>query len=435
MNTVGNPTRATIFADVLVLWVALFPTLLFVKSTASSNSIIAAAYLTAIVYAAARLCFTPLKTMLANMFRQDKRYWMWAALLLAATFVSAAYSVNTLTTLRHACLLSGTVVIGLYLGCQYSSSSLFKLLIIALVPTALLSVFLCATDPGTAIMHSPAFHQLHEGRWRGVFTHKNWLGVYMGLLSIVLATNVLTQRVRSAAYSIILLVALLVTLLLVLKAESTTALIAMTLSFSAIICASLFVKAHEKRLWKISAGLLVLPILSACLLDNSTLLNATPVAEKTMAKSNPGFSRDRTMSGRVPHWAHVQDAIKTKPLQGFGYETFWHTDDAQLIHQKNQWVTGQAHSGWLDAILDLGVPVGLLVILWMLWTFQRMILLASRNRAFVAPAAVLLYMFIANCTESLLPNHSGLLFVLMIALAVVASRQISDAGRQKPNAV
>jgi len=419
MNTVGNPSRATIFADVLVLWVALSPTLLFVKSTASSNSIIAAAYLTAVVYAAARLCFTPLKTMLANMFRQDKRYWMWAALLLAATFVSAAYSVNTLTTLRHACLLSGTVVIGLYLGCQYSSSSLFKLLIIALVPAALLSVFLCATEPGTAIMHSPAFHQLHEGRWRGVFTHKNWLGVYMGLLSIVLATNVLTQRVRSAAYSIILLVALLVTLLLVLKAESTTALIAMTLSFSAIICASLFVKAHEKRLWKISAGLLVLPMLSACLLDNSTLLNAAPVAKVTMAKSNPGFSRDRTMSGRVPHWAHVQDAIKTKPLQGFGYETFWHTD----------------HSGWLDAILDLGVPVGLLVILWMLWTFQRMILLASRNRAFVAPAAVLLYMFIANCTESLLPNHSGLLFVLMIALGVVASRQISDAGRQKPNAV
>jgi len=382
MNAVSNPTRATIFTDVLVLWITLSPTLLFVKSAASSNSIIVAAYLTAIVYAAARLCLTPLKTTLANMFRQDKLYWMWAALLLAAAFASIAYSDNALTTLRHTCLLSGTVVIGLYLGCQYSSSSLFKLLIIALVPTALFSVFLCATEPGTAIMHSPAFHQLHEGRWRGVFTHKNWLGVYMGLLSIVLAINVLLQRVRHAAYSLILLAALLVTLLLVLKAESTTALIAMTLSFSAFICACLIVRAHEKRLWKISAGLLAVPMLSACLLDNSTLLNVTPVAEVTMTKS---------------------------------------------------WVTGQAHSGWLDAILDLGVPVGLLVIIWMLWTFQRMTVLASRNRAFIAPAAVSLYMFVANCTESLLPNHSGLFFVLMIALGVLASRQFSNEVRQKSN--
>ena len=119
----------------------------------------------------------------------------------------------------------------------------------------------------------------------------------------------------------------------------------------------------------------------------------------------------------------MHEAIITKPFRGYGYETFWHTADAQVIHKKNHWVTNQAHSGWLDIVLDLGIPIGLLVIIWMLWTFQRIVNLARRNRAFVAPAAVTLYMFIANCTESLLPNHSGLLFVLLIALGAIASRQ------------
>jgi len=378
-----------------------------------------------------RLYFSPLNAVLVTTLQRDKTYWMWAALLVVAAFASAAYSASALTTLRHACLLSGSVIIGLYLGCQYSSSSLLKLLVLALVPLAMLSIFLCATEPGTAIMHSPAFHQLHEGRWRGVFTHKNWLGLYMGLLSVALATSALMQRARSISYSVVLLAVLLMTLLLMLKAESTTAVVAMTLSFGAIICASLVVKAHEKRLWKISAGLLAVPLLSACLLDQSMFLDSSQTTPKeTVTTQSHGFSRDSTMSGRVPHWVNVQQAINSKPLRGYGYETFWHTSDAQVIHKKNQWVTGQAHSGWLDAILDLGLPVGLLVIAWMFWTFQRMVQLASRNRAFVAPAAVMLYMFVANCTESLLPNHSGLLFVLMIALGVVASRQRSHSLQQ-----
>ncbi len=423
MTSASNSARATLFADAVMLWITLSPTLLLLNSFASSKAIIATIYLAAIAYAAARICCSPLKAVFAAMFQQDKLYWIWAALLVLAAFVSATYSAAALTTLRHACLLGGTALIGLYLGCQYSASSLLRLLVYALIPAALASIFLCATEPGTAVMHSPAFHQLHDGRWRGVFTHKNWLGLYMGLLSLVLAINVFMHHTRSISYSFIVFATLSVTVLLVLKAESTTALIAMTLSFSAITFASLIVKTHEKKLRIFSAALLTVPLLSACLLDSSKLFEQPKTSEITVTKSSHGFSRDSTLSGRVPHWAHVQEAIKTKPFLGYGYETFWHSADAQIIHKKNQWVTSQAHSGWLDIVLDLGIPAGLLVIIWMLWTFQRVAHQAHRNRVFVAPAAVLLYMFIANCTESLLPNHSGLLFVLMIAISAIASRQ------------
>ena len=162
MNRTSNSARATFFADAVILWITLSPTLLLLKSTAAPRSIVAAIYLAAIAYAAARLYCSPLKAVLANTFRQDKLYWIWAAFLAAAAFVSATYSTAALTTLRHACLLSGTVFIGLYLGCQYSGSTLLKLLVFALVPAAIVSVFLCATEPGSAVMHSPAYHQLHD---------------------------------------------------------------------------------------------------------------------------------------------------------------------------------------------------------------------------------------------------------------------------------
>ena len=424
------PKTATFFADVLLLWVTLSPTLVYIKSATFSSGIIASAYLVAIVYAASRLWYSPLRGVLATMYQQDKWYWLLAIFLVVVAFFSSTHSTDPLTTMRHTCLLSGTAVIGLYLGCRYTGSSLIRLLFFALAPVAVASIYLCVTDPAATIMHSPPFHPLHDGRWRGVFTHKNWLGMYMGLLSVILVGHALVHRISANSHLIILLATLMLSLLLMLKAESTTALIAMSLTVAAIIGGSISMNAHKKKMWRFSVGILAVPLLSASLLDSSLLSGSHAAIADASANQSHGFMRDGTLSGRVPHWGHVLDAIQAKPWPGYGYETFWHSADAKVIDKKNQFVASQAHSGWLDTFLDFGIAAGLLVIAWMFWTLQRSIYLASRNRAFLAPASVLLYMFIANCTESILPNHSGLLFVLMIAMAAITSRKKLSSTQQ-----
>ena len=410
-------------ADVVALWATMSPAMLFVHDSSSSIKLVAVAYPLAAVYAVIRLCSAPLRTILCRTLQQDKLYWICAAFFVVCTVASVVNSNAPLVTMRHTCLLCGTIVIGLYFGCRYSITALMNVLLLALLSVSLASIFLCLINPDIAIMHSPPFHHLHQDRWRGVFTHKNWLGLYMGLLATVAIAHVLVQNIKPMNFIAITL-ALMASLFLLLKAQSTTALISLSLSVAVILCGLVCHRNQKAIRWRNRSLLLILPLLSACILGNSMSVNlSTPTdVEK------PGFSRDSSLSGRVSHWVHVTEAITNKPWRGHGYETFWHTEDANIIHSKNQWIAHKAHSGWLDVMLDLGVAVGTMIILWMAWGLWRVAALAKRNIYFIAPTALTVYMFSSNSTESLLPNHSGLLFVLLIALYAITSRHKSESS-------
>jgi len=375
MREQSSETRSIICADVIAVWVTISPAILFIDGKSLPNNLIAVAYLLTTAYTAIRLCSTPLRTVLLRTLQRDKLYWICAAFFVVCAAISIVSSNAPLVTLRYTFLLCGTIVIGLYFGCRYSSTALLNLLVLALLPISLLSIIFCVTIPDVAIMHSPPFHQLHDERWRGAFTHKNWLGIYMGLLATITIAHVLVQNIK-LTNSIAIALALLAALFLLLKAQSTTALISLTLG-TAVILYSLFF--HQRaNLWRTRAIMLTLPLLSACILDNSMSLNLS----HNTSMEKPGFSRDSSLSGRVPHWAHVTEAISNQPWRGHGYETFWHTDDANFIHDRNQWIAHQAHSGWLDIMLDLGVVIGATIILWMVWSFWRVATLAKYNKNF-----------------------------------------------------
>ena len=61
------------------------------------------------------------------------------------------------------------------------------------------------------------------------------------------------------------------------------------------------------------------------------------------------------LTGRVPIWTDLLGYVRARPLQGYGYESFWSTDRIETISDDMQWTLREAHNAYLDALLSIGL--------------------------------------------------------------------------------
>ena len=66
------------------------------------------------------------------------------------------------------------------------------------------------------------------------------------------------------------------------------------------------------------------------------------------------MGEDLTLTGRTELWAEVL-AARTNPLIGSGFESFWMSTVAADLWQKYWWRPNQAHNGFLETYLNLGM--------------------------------------------------------------------------------
>jgi len=103
-------------------------------------------------------------------------------LLLLFGFGSAAWSVNPMGTIRYATLYLGTNLFSLALASRYPPHECLRLLLRTMVLACLLSCIWVVVFPGDAVHQATEAVQFqHAGLWRGVFSHKQSLGVFAGL--------------------------------------------------------------------------------------------------------------------------------------------------------------------------------------------------------------------------------------------------------------
>jgi O-antigen ligase len=83
------------------------------------------------------------------------------------------------------------------------------------------------------------------------------------------------------------------------------------------------------------------------------------------------LGKDPTLTDRTYIWKDLL-AMKTNPLVGVGFESFWLGDDRlRPLWEKWHWHPNEAHNGYLETYLDLGM-IGVLLLLGMLLTaFQK----------------------------------------------------------------
>jgi exopolysaccharide production protein ExoQ len=246
----------------------------------------------------------------------------WTTALYAWSLVSVLWAVEPGTVIRlapplWAYLLCG-VIAGYYLSVEETASVVGNLMSLV----ALASAVYEKIDP---IRDSAA------PGWTGLFGEKNHLGMGMGV-GIIALLAAPRDSVRFRLPKLALCTVLL------LGSQSTTA-----MGF-VLVAATLYAltKLKVKARWLVS---------SALGLAISGLIFVPHATERIFAASG----KDTSFTGRDVIWSFVWQQWCTRPLLGFGYSSFWTSQD-DLVHQTLSWNPGSAHNGFLEVLVTLGLP-------------------------------------------------------------------------------
>ena len=132
-----------------------------------------------------------------------------------------------------------------------------------------------------------------------------------------------------------------------------------------------------------------------------------------------GLGRNMTLTGRTDLWNDVIQLQKS-PLFGTGYGSFWLGDRLGILWGKYWWQPTEAHNGYLEIFLQLGLVGLFLLIIVILRTYGNILRALTSNFEYgrlrmVLFVVILLY----NVTEAGFELSSMMFFVFLLSAAEV----------------
>ena len=239
--------------------------------------------------------------------------------------------------------------------------------------------------------------------WTGVYGEKNHLGIGMGVGIIAqLASPRRWTRTRA-------LQTLLCVIMLVLS-QSTTSMI--FTSSTVIVYLTARLKSRMRPLAMASLGSVFL--LGLLLIPN--------LVERSLSLAG----KTTTLTGRDVIWRLTWQQWLTRPLLGFGFVSFWETQDA-LIRQELGWNPRQAHNGFMEMGVTLGW-VGVLFLFGVLVSGGLLAIRAWRRQHRTAALWLtlsMLAMLVDNVTEAdfMIPGPLWFTFCLVFFLTYAEVRR------------
>lgn len=325
------------------------------------------------------------------------------SLFLLLVWASVTWSLDPGLSLRRALAVTAYTVIAIWLVLAFEPAALLRRLTWLALVVLLLSVVFAVALPGLA------FHELGDRvLLRGVFSHKNGLGQHLGLSAILLATAWqfrLIPRVWAAF-------GLLLCLVLAVPTGSATAFLIMTAL--AVV-------------W-LAARVMLLPPAIAIAVGCFGLAVATFGGLAVVLWAEPlfaAFGRDLTLTGRVPLWAFAWGQIAQAPWLGHGFAVFF---DIPWVRSYTMdtlyWFVPNAHNGYLELWLGLGIMGPVLLGLFLLVAIGRALV---RLRADFSPAAVFAVYYLPiyllrNTVESDLAAPSTFSWAVAVIAATMTLR-------------
>ncbi len=100
-------------------------------------------------------------------------------------------------------------------------------------------------------------------------------------------------------------------------------------------------------------------------------LGVAELAFGTFERVGELTGHESTLMGRMELWRQCL-AVDTNPIFGVGFETFWLGDRLHLLHEGRPWQPNEAHNGYLETYLNLGL-MGLFMLLGLIVTTFRKI--------------------------------------------------------------
>lgn len=334
------------------------------------------------------------------------------ALLLAALVLlilsSAQWSGFPNYTFRRSILLLGSTIFTAFFTIRFDFRSQLKILTIAFCAAISLCFLMSVFFPNYGIMGAP-----HEGAWRGVHMHKNRLGAQMGFISIFLLVVRSTHLFRGFAKGLVSLFAVGALVLVATSTSTTGVVLIFVLLIVSYLCNTLRLGYRYQ-----------VPITNASL---ATIILLGLYIQANLPRILGWFGKGTDLTGRDDLWPTLLRMASLRPLLGYGYEGFWRgsTSPGSTVWKALNWPVPNAHNGFLDMVLAIGLLGGALfsisLILNLLKVFLR-VQITNDARA-ICPAIALVFLIISNTTETaLFINDSWILYVWISLLPLQPER-------------
>lgn len=146
------------------------------------------------------------------------------------------------------------------------------------------------------------------------------------------------------------------------------------------------------------------------------------------------LGRDVTMTGRTDLWEYLMQ-IKINPLVGTGYKTFWTGHRLDQIWRDFWWHPKQAHNGYLEIYLNLGIMGLLSLIALIITTYKYNKDKLSFNFEMGKFSMAIFFMLIIyNWTEATFISSSPIWFIFLFTMIKVpTSMSVSEPLQHLPS--
>lgn len=248
----------------------------------------------------------------------------------------------------------------------------------------------------------------------GITANKNSLGSVLLLCGLFLVWELSGMRsvkggTGNTLDMLVEVALLLMTCWLFLIAESSTALVCFILGAGILyfMCLPL-IKRQVRNLgtWTLAGAFLVM-----------TLFSFPDITKAVIGM----MGRDTTLTGRTELWSSLL-GMQVNPLLGFGYQSFWLGARLELLWENFNFHPVQAHNGYLETYLNIGV-IGLFLLIGVLLSAGVKLkreMLAGSNYA-VFRFSVLFVVILYNWTEAMF-NGLNVIWILLLISALTYPR-------------
>ncbi|MFV5317283.1 O-antigen ligase family protein [Priestia megaterium] len=317
-------------------------------------------------------------------------------LLFLSLLLSFCWSIDTHATLYNIMTLFGTLVFSTYIVATKEYEDFLKLLLVYFFIFCVINLLYVLSGAGGIETET------NIGAWKGLTGQKNRFGFILSIGFIVALIVLISQR----KLKVLSIATLTLTAFLMIKSESSTALIVTTIAVI-LIFSSKLLKLHPYLLFALISFSVTL------------LIGFLNFFESPAEIVSGTTGKDLTFTGRTDIWIVILNFIKESHYLGYGYNAFWSSPimTSRFVSSIG-FETISAHNGYLEVFLGLGF-IGFSVFLFGLLKYLRLSLnlikKAPGNKSYLFLLAFLVFLIINNFTESLflLPNH--LLSILLFS--------------------
>jgi exopolysaccharide production protein ExoQ len=339
--------------------------------------------------------------------------------LMVVVIASVLWSSNPDTTIFDIRFLIRSTILGVYLSIRYSPRELIHLLSWTTGIAMILSVGFGLLFPAYSI-------QQMGTAWIGIFGHKQGVGSYMGFTATLFTIHYFDKkRNRWVA-----MIGLGLTMVLVLLSQSKTGLVLCLLPL-------LFMPLYKiSKQGKHRAVMLITAFIISCLIAALVIINLETIVVGWLGK-------DLEFNGRLPIWTLAIDKILEQPWLGYGYHAFW-TSDASDPILFNTWlgleqgfktrsVIPNAHQGFIDLFLELGLLGGTLFFASFILLLKRVIdlVLITRSIEYFWMLLFLAYFLVINLVESVNILEQGNAWIIYVSVSLISAIEYSRLKRDR----